>query len=116
MSYIFKVCKKCLNTMEKPDICSFCGYDTKAHEINKSREKPMKDFYVNGFDALIGGSDCAFIFTLDSQPITKIRFSLNTAKSLQTTINDLIQQYEKCLGSDLVAGEVLFTKLKTNKT
>ncbi|MBW7876593.1 MAG: DUF3467 domain-containing protein [Candidatus Cloacimonetes bacterium] len=72
---------------------------------------PIPEIYANGFEVLIGGSDCALVYKLESKPLVRVRLSPNTAKQFQMVLNNLIGHYENSLGSPLLTGEEVSKKL-----
>ena len=59
--------------------------------------------YVNGFAAFQGNSDMGIVFQLNGKPNLVINMSFTLAKTLSEKINQMVSDFEKKTGIDILS-------------
>ena len=81
---------------------------------NKEPEKIMnvEGFYFNGFAIGVGNADFTLTLKVDNRPVTVLKASYTTAKTLAEKLTAMVTRFEKTTNHDLMTTETVAALLK----
>ena len=71
------------------------GLQRAQQAINAALNSPLPRFYANSFISAISPSDVLTIFQANGQNICVLNLNLITAKTLATSLGNMLAEYEK---------------------
>ena len=80
--------------------------DTKAR-VERSRDPNVPKLYVNGFINTLGTSDIMTILERNGEPIAVLNMSYTVAKTLATSLGEIVARLEELSGRDMLTTKQL---------